>query len=123
MGPILRDYANEAIDNNNLGTTFRTGLLKIIPKKGNARDISDWRPITLLCCGYKIISGVVASRLEKYLVKIIGRGQKGFLKHKNIGSCTINILDNISQSWSHGEKMGVICVTFRKLSIVWNIFL
>ena len=59
----------------------------------------------------------------KYLVKIIGRGQKGFLKHKNIGSCTINILDNISQSWSHGEKMGVICVTFRKLSIVWNIFL
>ena len=60
---------------------------------------------TLLCCRY-IISSVVASQLEKYLVKIIGRGQKGFLKYKNIGSCTINILDNISQSWSHGEKWG-----------------
>ena len=56
----------------------------------------------------------MASQLEKYLVKIIGRGQKGFLKHKNIGSCTINTLDNISQSWSLGEKMGVICVDFSK---------
>ena len=45
LGPILRDYTNEAIDNNSLGTTFKTGLLKNIPKKGNARDKSDWRPL------------------------------------------------------------------------------
>ena len=39
LGPLLRDYANEAIEENTLGTTFRTGLLKIIPKKGNAKVI------------------------------------------------------------------------------------
>ena len=114
LGPLLRDYANEAIEENTLGTTFRTGLLKIIPKKGNATRIGDWRPITLLCCGYKIVSGMVANRIEKYLKKLLGRGQKGFLKHKNINSCTINIIDNISQSWAHGEKMGVLCVDFSK---------
>ena len=114
LGPLLRDYANEAIEENTLGTTFRTGLLKIIPKKGNATRIGDWRPITLLCCGYKIVSGMVANRIEKYLKKLLGRGQKGFLKHKNINSCTFNIIDNISQSWAHGEKMGVLCVDFSK---------
>ena len=76
--------------------------------------MEDWRLITLLCCGYKLISGIVAGRIEKYLKKNIGRGQKGFLNFKNISSCTVNIIDNISQSWSAGEKMGVLCVDFSK---------
>ena len=63
LGPLLRDYTKEAIEENTLGTTFRTGLLKIIPKKGNASRIGDWRTITLLCCGYKIVSGMVANRI------------------------------------------------------------
>ena len=40
--------------------------------------------------------------------------QKGFLNFKNISSCTVNIIDNISQSWAAGEKMGVLCVDFSK---------
>ena len=60
------------------------------------------------------MSGAVANRLEKYLYKNIGRGQKGFLKHKNIGSCIVNILDNISQSWFRREKIGILCVDFSK---------
>ena len=113
-GPLLKNYANESFDDGELSATFRTGLIKFIPKKGDVKKVEDWRPITLLCCGYKLISGIVAGRLEKYLKKNIGRGQKGFLNFKNISSCTVNIIDNISQSWSAGEKMGVLCVDFRK---------
>ena len=113
-GPLLVNCANESFDDGELCATFRTGLIKIIPKKGDAKNVEDWRPITLLCCGYKLISGIVAGRLEKYLKKNIGRGQKGFLNFKNISSCTVNIIDNISQSWAVGEKMGVLCVDFSK---------
>jgi hypothetical protein len=80
LGQGLCRYTNEAINEGVLGETFRRGLIKIIPKKGDAKKIGDWRPITLLCCGYKIISGAIANRLEKFLYKIIGRGQKGFFK-------------------------------------------
>ena len=114
IGPLLTNCANESFEKGELSPTFRTGLIKIIPKKGDAKRVDDWRPITLLCCGYKLISGVVAGRLETYLKKNIGRGQKGFLNFKNISSCTINIVDNISQSWSTREKMGVLCVDFSK---------
>ena len=114
IGPILLKATNEGFANGEMGATFRTGLIKLIPKKGDATKISDWRPISLLCCGYKIISGVVANRLEKFISKNIGRGQKGFLKHKNIGTCGVNIIDNISRSWVHREKMGVLCVDFSK---------
>jgi len=114
LGQGLHKYTNEAINEGILGETFRRGLIKIIPKKGDAKKIGDWRPITLLCCGYKIISGAIANRLEKYLYKIIGRGQKGFLKYKNINSCSLNIIDSISQSMANGEKMGILCVDFSK---------
>jgi hypothetical protein len=67
---------NETFEQGELMETFKMGLLKILPKKGNAEKVGDWRPITLLCCGYKVISGIVAIRLEKYLGKIVGRAQK-----------------------------------------------
>ncbi len=105
---------NETFDNGELMESFKLGVIKIIPKKGDAGKIEDWRPITLLCCGYKIISGVVAKRLEKYLTKIIGRAQKGFMKQKNIHTCTANIITCIAQANANNEGMGVMCVDFKK---------
>ena len=77
-------------------------------------QVEDWRPITLLSCSYKLISGIVAARLEKFLPKIIGRSQKGFMRRKNINSCTINIMDRIAGAWESGQVMGVLCVDFVK---------
>jgi hypothetical protein len=57
--------ANETFREGELTETFKMGLIKLIPKKGNPSKVGDWRPITLLCCGYKLISGIVALRLEK----------------------------------------------------------
>ncbi len=105
---------NETFENGELMESFKLGVIKIIPKKGKAGKIEDWRPITLLCCGYKIISGIVAMRLEKYLTKIIGRAQKGFMKQKNIHTCAANIITCIAQANANNEGMGVMCVYFKK---------
>jgi hypothetical protein len=114
LGPIMLKMARETFDQGELSENFKLGLIKLIPKKGDAHKVEDWRPITLLNCGYKIISGVVAKRLEKYLPKIIGRAQKGFLKSKNIHTCAMNIMNCISQSWENEEVLGVLCVDFSK---------
>jgi hypothetical protein len=79
-----------------------------------ASKVGDWRPITLLCCGYKIISGIVAKRLEKYLEKIIGRAQKGFMKNKNIHTCTLNLMNCIDRAWETRKEIGIMCVDFSK---------
>jgi len=114
LGVLSTKMANESFREGIMTDSFRLGLIKLIPKKGDCSKVQDWRPITLLSCGYKIISGVVATRLEKYLGKIIGRSQKGFLKHKNINTVTVNIINNISGSWHNREEMGVLCVDFNK---------
>jgi Reverse transcriptase (RNA-dependent DNA polymerase) len=100
-------------------------LIRIIPKKGDCTKIEDWRPITLLSCSYKIISGAVAMRIESVILRIIGRGQKGFIKGKNIHMCNMNVMDNISMAWGRGEEVGVLCVDFNKAfdSVEHNVIL
>jgi hypothetical protein len=111
--PMLK-MINETFNEGELMETYKLGLIKLIPKKGEAAKVGDWRPITLLCCGYKVISGIVAKRLEKYLDKLIGRAQKGFMKNKNIHTCTLNIMNSIDRAWNLGREVGVMCVDFSK---------
>jgi hypothetical protein len=111
--PMLK-MIQETFREKELMETYKLGLIKLIPKKGDAHKVGDWRPITLLCCGYKLISGIVANRLGKYLHKIIGRAQKGFMSSKNINSCTINVMNSISRAWKLNEPTGIMCVDFAK---------
>ncbi len=111
--PMLK-MIRETFAEGELMDTFKLGLIKLIPKKGDATKVGDWRPITLLCCGYKLISGIVANRLNKYLGKIIGRAQKGFMSSKNINTCTVNIMNSISRSWDLERPTGIMCVDFAK---------
>jgi hypothetical protein len=111
--PMLK-MIQETFRERELMETFKLGLIKMIPKKGEAIKVGDWRPITLLCCGYKLISGIVANRLGKYLNKMIGRAQKGFMINKNINSCTINVMNSISRAWETRKPTGIMCVDFAK---------
>ncbi len=111
--PMLK-MIQETFSERELMDTFKMGLIKLIPKKGNASKVGDWRPTTLLCCGYKIISGIVSNRLGKYLGKIIGRAQKGFMANKNINTCTVNVINSIGRAWELGKPTGIMCVDFAK---------
>jgi hypothetical protein len=111
--PMLK-MIQETFETGELMETFKMGLIKLIQKKGDANKVGDWRPITLLCCGYKLISGIVANRIGKYLPKLIGRSQKGFMSYKKINTCTVNVMNSISRSWELGRPTGIMCVDFAK---------
>ncbi len=110
----LVNMANESFERGELSPTLRTALIKLIPKGKNNNKIGDWRPISLLPTSYKIISGVIAARLEVALPHIIGRAQKGFLKYKNMGTVLHNVMDGMSSSWEEKDQMGVLLVDFVK---------
>jgi len=111
--PLL-NMANESFEKGELSPTLRTALIKLIPKGKNNSKVGDWRPISLLPTSYKIISGVVALRLEIALPHIIGRAQKGFLKYKNMGTVIHNVIDGMASSWEEKDQMGILLVDFVK---------
>jgi len=114
LGSVMCAMANESFEEGLMPESFRMGVLKLLPKKTDSKKVENWRPITLLSCGYKILSGVIATRMETFLPKIIGRAQKGFLRHKNIQTVSVNIIDGIAKSINRQEELGVLCIDFIK---------
>ena len=74
------------IRNGLVSVTQRRGLITLIPKKNKAANLlKNWRPVTLLNCDYKIASKCIASRIQKFLPRLIDNDQTGFLQKRFIG--------------------------------------
>ena len=79
-----------------LAATQRRGVITLLHKGNNLsrENIKNWRPITLTNTDYKIISKILASRLQNVLPNIISHNQSGFLKGRLIAE-HIRTLDDI----------------------------
>ena len=63
-----------------LNATF----IALIPKKNDASNIQDFRPISLVGNLYKILSKVLANRLKLVLDKLISESQNSFVRGRQI---------------------------------------
>lgn len=65
----------------------------LIPKHDHALKVSDYRPISLLNTSIKIITKILANRLQLVLPKLIHKNQYGFIKARSIQDCLAWSLD------------------------------
>ena len=64
--------------------SLNASFLSLIPKKNNALNIKDFRPISLVGSVYKLLSKVLANRLRRVLDKLILVSQNSFIGGKQI---------------------------------------
>ena len=80
---IFIDSVSEAKEKGILSTSQRQAIIKLIEKKDrNKRFIQNWRPISLLNVGLKIISKALSQKLKNVLPDLISSQQTAFLKKK-----------------------------------------
>jgi hypothetical protein len=92
-----------------------SGLIKILQKGGTKGELlKDWRPITLLSQIYKLISGVVAKGIKKYLGKLIPGCQKAYQDTSNIGEIILKVLEVIEISNFHKKPGMILLIGFSK---------
>jgi hypothetical protein len=60
------------------------GIITLLPKMSDANKISQYRPICLLRCIYKLLTKVLTIRVEPFLPKIISSHQNAFMKNRTI---------------------------------------
>ena len=73
----MTELFNEIIENEQMAESQSLAMVKLIPKVASPIRPSDFRPISLLCTDYKILSGVLAERLKPLLPEVIHESQKG----------------------------------------------
>ena len=59
-------------------------FISLIPKKSDATEVRDFRPISLIGGVYKIIAKVLANRLKMVLGDIVHESRNAFVKGKQI---------------------------------------
>ena len=82
-----------------LPDSMKTAIISMIPKKDpNDTDIAKWRPISLLCVDYKIITKVLTNRLLPTLDEIISIEQSAVVPNRTIYNNLFTIRDLIEYS-------------------------
>jgi hypothetical protein len=71
LGPLLLKVATTSLQDGQLPSSMRNGVITLIPKKGDFTVLSNWRPITLLNTDYKLITRCLSSRISSVLSSLI----------------------------------------------------
>jgi hypothetical protein len=87
-----------------------SGLIRLLYKKGNREDITNWRPITLLNSDYKVIEKVLANRLKSILPEVINEDQKGFVQGRHIEENVRLVEDVIDYCEEKNIPGAIMCV-------------
>lgn len=71
MGADLLAVLQDSLAEGRLPLTCRRAVLTLLPKKGDLKDMASWRPVSILCVDYRLLSKVLANRLCEVLGDII----------------------------------------------------
>jgi hypothetical protein len=80
---LIQDFYDEKVALESINSSFIT----LIPKIESPISPSDFRPISLLNSVLKIITKILANRLQKIIPKMVHKNQYGFLKKRSIHDC------------------------------------
>lgn len=123
---VSRDLVNSfntAYKEGMMSISQRRGVITLVPKEDSYLSaLSNWRPITLLNLDYKIVSKVIAKRIEKVLPQIIHSDQTGFVKGRYIGQ-NIRLINDILEQTKLQNIPGILLLLdFQKAfdTIEWS---
>lgn len=80
LSPILCKLYNYVLDSGNPPESWSKAIITVLHKDGkDPLQCSSYRPISLLCVDYKILTSILASRIQKHIKKLIKPDQTGFV--------------------------------------------
>ena len=88
--------------------------LKILPKKGDLRDLNNWRGIMLLDAASKVMSMIINSRLQLLLKEVGIEEQNGFMGGRGCSDGIFCIRQALKKRREHGKESWVLFVDLVK---------
>lgn len=108
------DLVQEFYTNGKLPRGVSSSFVALIPKNDNPQTISEYRPICLIGCIYKIISKLLALRLKKVLGGVISTCQSAFLPNRQILDGVVVVNEVVDLAKRANKSCFVLKVDFEK---------
>ncbi|KAI3352103.1 hypothetical protein L3Q82_020914 [Scortum barcoo] len=110
----ILDVFNESLTYGSMPVSCRRAVLTLLQKKGNLQDIKNWRPVSLLCVDYKLLSKALANRLREAMEQVIHRDQTYCVPGRSMVDNVYLIRDVLEVSSSLGIDTGLISLDQEK---------
>jgi hypothetical protein len=116
LTPLITDIINTMIKHGIFPDILKEGIVTAIPKIPNAKEESDFRPITVLNCISKPIEKIINSRLEKFFNKnkILDNNQFGFVKKSSTECAIMELHHRALSALSKDKKLGIVIIDLKK---------
>ncbi|GJY65533.1 putative RNA-directed DNA polymerase [Tanacetum coccineum] len=108
-------------ETGNFANGCNPSFIVLIPKKQDPLSFSDYRPISLIGCVYKVVSKVLASRMAKVISSIIGPNQTALISGRQILDGCLVANEIIRMASIENHKLLLFKVDFEKAfdSVNW----
>ena len=115
LGPKAREWLAKAMtDVGNKGNyphIWKQARVIAILKPGKpATDPSSYRPISLLCCLYKLLERILLTRLTPYMEPQIPIEQAGFRQQRSTTEQVIALTSLIETGFERNDKTGAVLI-------------
>ena len=84
LKPDFLRFISEFYVNASFPKGSNSSFIALIPKLMDPQSISDFRPISLIGCVYKIIAKLLANRMRSVLPLLIDERQSAFVKDRQL---------------------------------------
>lgn len=88
--------------------SFNATFIALIPKKKGAKELRDFRPISLIGSVYKLFSKVLTERLKGVISKLVYGQQMDFIKGRQIMDAVL-VANEAVDSRQKEKKLGILC--------------